>query len=298
MNLRFAFEHVEPGGEQLPLAEGGHQRLLIDHRSTRGVDQHRRRLHQPELFRSEEVVGFGGQRHVNGYEVCFGQQHVELPVVGAQLALDRLGLADRVVVEHLHPEPSGSPGHRLPDPPETDDSEGLAVDILTHHHQRTPDPRCAGPEETIPFGDTTGGSHEERPGQVGGGLGQHIGRVGGENASPGALTDVDVVEPHRVVGDDDQIGAGGQELGVHLLGEEGDHPRLAGEPGEQLGAGDGLGLSSLPQIDIAAGGDGIHDGVGEPAGHQDRPPLAHDRNSGRLASMASRAALMFSTELA
>ena len=54
---RFVLEHVEAGAGDLALPERSRQRLLVDDRPARGIDQEGGRLHQREFTRTDLVPG-------------------------------------------------------------------------------------------------------------------------------------------------------------------------------------------------------------------------------------------------
>src|ERR1700751_1021832 len=59
---RLLFEHIKPSGGDPASRKGPGQRLLIDDRSSSGVDEIGRRFHQGEPVGVNEMAGFWGQR--------------------------------------------------------------------------------------------------------------------------------------------------------------------------------------------------------------------------------------------
>ena len=142
-----------------------------------------------------------------------------------------------VVVQDRHPEPLGTPRHGLADPPEADDPERRSVDVRTQQQQRTPRPPLAVADVSIALRQPTCGRHQQRPGEIGGGLGQDARRVADRDPAPGAGRDIDVVEADRVVADHLQRRAGGiQQLVIDPVGQQGQDPVAPGHATEQLGA--------------------------------------------------------------
>jgi len=165
--------------------------------------------------------------------------------------------------------PRGAAGQGLPDPAEAHDAEGLVVDVLTQHHERPPDPRGTGAEETIAFGDPPGRDHHQGERGVRGGLGQDLRGVGGKDAMPGACVHVDVVEAHGVVRHDPEPGPRGvQELVVDPVRKQRDRPRLPGHLRQELVAGHGT--LALIQRHVALGLDPVQCFQRQAAGDQDR----------------------------
>ena len=69
--------------------------------------------------------------------------------------------------------------------------------------------------------------------EVGRGLGQHIGRVGGQHASGIEGGDVQVVVAHRHVGHHAQLRVRGQHSGIDAFAAGGQRAHLAGQAGTQ-----------------------------------------------------------------
>ncbi|MCY1309385.1 hypothetical protein D9M70_594760 [compost metagenome] len=85
------------------------------------------------------------------------------------------------------------------------------------------------------FGDAARGGHQQGPAEVGGGLGQHVGRVGGDDARGGQRRHVEVVVAHRHVAHRAQRRQRGDQACVDAVGGVGQHAGLAGQPGLQRG---------------------------------------------------------------
>ena len=56
VHVRLVLEDVEPRAGNAPLGERADQRRLVDDGAARGVDEKRRRLHQPELARADQMA--------------------------------------------------------------------------------------------------------------------------------------------------------------------------------------------------------------------------------------------------
>ncbi len=80
-----------------------------------------------------------------------------------------------------------------------------------------------------------GRGHEQRPGEVGRGIGEDVGRVGDHDAAPRAGRHVDVVVADRDVGDHAQARPGREQRLVDDLADHADEALLAGQALEQLG---------------------------------------------------------------
>jgi len=177
---------------------------------------------------------------MEGDEVRLAEQILQVPVLRCEFLLDLGGWPAGVVIEDAHGEPAGTAGQGLPDSAEAHDAEGLVMDVLTQHHERPPDPRGTGAEETVAFCDTPGRRHHQGKRGVRSSLGQDLRGVGGKDSMPCAGVHIDVVEAHGVVRHDLELGPGGiQELVVDPVGEERDRSCLAGHLRQELVAGHG-----------------------------------------------------------
>ena len=59
---RLDLEDIEAGAGDLAIAQGGHQRLLVDQLAAADVDEVRRRLHQGQLRRADHPARRGVSR--------------------------------------------------------------------------------------------------------------------------------------------------------------------------------------------------------------------------------------------
>ena len=85
-----------------------------------------------------------------------------------------------VVIDHFHVEAVRRAARdRLADTPHAEDAERAAVDILPGEEIETPPGPLTGAHEAFGFGHPPRGRHKQRKTEVGGGLGQHVGGIGG-----------------------------------------------------------------------------------------------------------------------
>lgn len=129
---RLDLEDVEPGARDAPRAERLVQRLLLDDRSARGVDDVGGLLHQPELVGPDQALGPGAQRAVDRHEVGTSHHLVE---AGDHLdveALDVFGLDERVVGDVLHLERHRETEHLGTDIADADQPEGATGEAHAH----------------------------------------------------------------------------------------------------------------------------------------------------------------------
>ena len=143
MHGRLPLVDVETGGGDAPGPQRLDQRGLVDHRAARGVDQHRRRLHQREPAGVDQVMGGGATRAVQRDHVACGEQCIDrIDVLRAAFGLDSAAAAAPAVVDDAHAESVvGAARRGLRDAPVADQSERLAGDALAHQVRGAP----AGP---------------------------------------------------------------------------------------------------------------------------------------------------------
>src|SRR5207302_1448807 len=143
--------------------------------------------------------------------------------------------AHRVVIEDAHAEAETAASDRAADPAEADHAEGLAVDVGAP--QEVPFPRLplSGARIGVGLDDPAGGGHQQREGEIGGGLGEDVGRVGDDDAASGGGGDVDVVVADGDVRDDLQVGRRGQHLVIDGGDDVADQAVLALKPLDELG---------------------------------------------------------------
>jgi len=235
VDLGLAFEDVEAGGEQLASLEGGRQGGLVHQWAACGVEQDRTGFHAPQPRRVDQVAGLRAQRHVQRHHVRFGQQRVQVPPGDPQLALTGGLQAMGGGVEDGHAEPGRAARHRLADAAEADDAERPPPQLHPEQELRRPDPRPPRPQPPVTLGDPPPTRQQQRPGQVGGRLGEHVGSIGDSDAPAAALGHVHVVVADRVVGHHPQLRPGRvEQLPIDPLGEQHHQPVLAGRPRQQL----------------------------------------------------------------
>ena len=129
------------------------ERLLVDDRAARGVDQDRGRSHLRERAGVDQVVGLGRQRAVQRHEVGCSQQRPERVVVtGAR-------------VNHVHLEARGAPGDRRADPADADDPERGAVDLEAEVAVGLPRPPLAAAHRLDRLGQPARGREQQREGR-------------------------------------------------------------------------------------------------------------------------------------
>ena len=242
--------HVEPSREQPAGRQRVDERVLVDDRAAGGVDECRGRLHQRQFAGADQVPGRFGQRDMDAQHVDRRQQVVE-PVDVAREAGRTPG-----VVQHLHREPVGPPGHLPADPAVADEAEDRPVDVAGEMVGEPPARPPAGPQVGLRLRRQPGRRQDQQERQVGDRLVEDARRVADGHAERGGRADVDVVVADRGVGDDPKVpGRAGLEQRppdrIGELAEDGVDVRrrrreLAGRPRRVLWALDHL-HSGRPQ---------------------------------------------------
>jgi len=126
---RFGVEHVEAGVADAAAPQPIDERVLIDQRATRRIDEDRARLHARHLSRPEKSVGVVVEREVQRNHVGANKQFVERDqsFAGARRAIPR---------NDLHPQPAADAQNLAADTAQPDDAEGLAKEL--HAFARRP----------------------------------------------------------------------------------------------------------------------------------------------------------------
>ena len=117
-----------------------------------------------------------------------------------------------------------------------------------------------------PFDDAARQAEDDRPGEVGRGLGEHVGRVGHHHAARAGRGHVDVVVSHGHGGHDAQVRSGLQHGVVHRVGEHRHERLLAAHP---FGQGIASQRLAFVQIDLARLLEARHRARGKTASNED-----------------------------
>ena len=183
------------------------------------------------------VPGFGGERHVEADEIGFAQQPFGADEFEPEFLFDGLGGATGVVVEDPHGETGGPACHGLADAAHAEDAERVVVHVLADQQVDPPFRPLAGVHEALALTQPAGRGQQKREGEVGGGVGQDVRRVGDQDAGARGGGNVDVVEADGDVGDDLNAFERGDHRGGELVGQLAHHSLLAADtPGQLFGA--------------------------------------------------------------
>ncbi len=185
-------------GDRL-VVERPHQRLGVDDRSARAIDQNGARLHAFERRVIDQLAGFWHQWRMQRNEIRLCQQGLELALLGRD-AVPAL-LDERIEEENPHAE-RGCPRRHVPrDVAEADQPQGAPAEAehrLARRHLPSP-----GPHQPIVQRDDLAGRGQQQRHGVLGHLVDAIGRVvGDDDAGRGGGIEIDRVHTDAVAGDD------------------------------------------------------------------------------------------------
>ena len=176
--------------------------------------EQRGRLHPRERSSIDQVARLGGQRRVKRDEV------------GAASSSSSGTPDERELCTTSMPKPSARARDRLPDPAPADDPErragevGAEVARAGSHVRHSPVADRGGALGTI----RRASAEQQREREVGGRVGQHVGRVADRDPARGRRLDVDVVGPDRHVRDRPQLRGGVEQRRVDAVGEQREQP--------------------------------------------------------------------------
>lgn len=200
-------------------------------------------------------------------EVALGNELVERNVARAELALVFGEGAIALCIENTHAESLGPTRHGAADATEADDAERRASDTRAEKLRRCPASPGSGTGKLVGFDDAPRRGEQERHAEIGGGVGEHAGGVGDEDAATATGIEIDVVHADGIVRDDAEIGSRLEERLVDAIAEERDEGVFSGNPREDA-------LTSEPgrvlsDFDVMRGAEAIEGIAGELCGDED-----------------------------
>ena len=167
--------------------------------------------------------------------------------------------AAAVAVVDLHAEGPGPVGHGLADAAHAEDAQPLAGDVHAHELGRRPAHPVVGPQHGRALVGAPRGAQQAEHGDVGGGVGQHVGRVADRDAALGGRGDVDMLVADREGGDHADRGRqAGDGLGVQGIAGGAHDAVAAGRRLDQggaviepvLGVEHGVEIGRQPGLDV------------------------------------------------
>ncbi|MNC45370.1 hypothetical protein D3C75_943290 [compost metagenome] len=87
--------------------------------------------------------------------------------------------------------------------------------------ERRPSGKTPFPGGTVPLHQTAGNGDQEPHGKIGSGIGGNTGSIGHRNPSGGGFFHINIIEACAVIGDNPQSAAGGNDLPVDPVRENG-----------------------------------------------------------------------------
>ena len=180
------------------------------------------------------------------------QQRVQVHVGRAERSLGLGRKARTVVVQHLHAETMrAAAGDALADAAHAEDAQRAAMDVCAEHGLERPLLPLAFAQPALGFGDPARGRHQQGETEIGGGFGQDVRRVAGEDAGCAERIDIQVVVADADIGDHLQLRGVGHLGRTDALVEGDDRAVDAGQLfGDLVGrpGGDRIGAAQLHAI--------------------------------------------------
>ena len=191
--VRLFAEHVERRAGHLARPKRLEQRVLVEQRATRRVDDSHAGTHRGERVGPDRAPRLGGQREVQGDEVRGGIRGLRR-LDGFHAKLTEAIVRDvRVVGDDPHPEPKRAPRDLLADSAEAEHAERLVGELDAA--VRAPLP-AALLQRGMRLRDVARERDEEADRVLRGGDDRRLGRVRDDDPTARRGVDVDVVDAH------------------------------------------------------------------------------------------------------
>ena len=144
-------------------------------------------------------------------------------------------------------------GDRATYPPAADEPELLAAELHPEHEVERPPSPFAATNQPIAFGDAARERKDQRPGELGGRLREHVRRIREHHTSRLDRRHIDVVVTNRNVGHDLQIGKTGIDDALRRSVRQKANQRLLSLRVAAFNSSGASGDGAIVQIDIARG---------------------------------------------
>ena len=208
-HLGLAFVHVESRSAQMAALQRQQQGGLVDDRASGGVDQERAGRMSASSRRRYEVVGVGSERHVQADDSRLRGARSSSVALYSHVAPAGTWSGSQRTAATSCRRPSCPSRARAGRPPARcgpcPRCRGSLRPQLGRAAGREPTATSTLAHHGVTLDHPAGDREDQRPGEIGGGVGEHAGSVGDEDAPLGRRRDVDVVEADRHVGDDPQM---------------------------------------------------------------------------------------------
>ena len=198
MHLRLFLVDVEGGAGDQPLLQRPRERGFVDNGPARRVDQICGALHLRQRLLVDQMVRLRRQRAVQRHDVGGGQQPIERHRRRARAGRAATGACTPPTCRRPAPSRDGPR-----DAADADDAELLAAQLHPEHVVERPAlPTAPRRTHALAFAEPPRDGEDQRPGEVGARVGQHVRRVGDLDARARARRHVDVVVADGDIGDD------------------------------------------------------------------------------------------------
>jgi hypothetical protein len=209
-NVRLALEHVEAGTGDDAVLQRLDERLFVDDRAARDVDEVAVLAEGSQHLGIDELARARATRRDDDEKIDFGGE----PFGVGQEAIGRVALLAPCRVGDAHAEGFGAAGDGLADAAEADDAQPRAADLARQGHR--PLGPAAAAHITIGLDDAPGDGEDEGHRQVGDLVVEHVRRVRDGNAAFHGSGDIDAVVADAEHRDDLERGHLRDQLARHL----------------------------------------------------------------------------------
>ena len=280
---RLILEDVERRACDLAGLDGVHQRRLVDDAAARHVDQPHAVPASSQLFATDQVTRFVGQRDVQRDDVRPVEDRGQWKESDSDPIRNLLG-QHRVVRDDLHPERARPGRDFTPHLAQPEDSERLPEQL--HTEKLTPFP-ATRPHRAIGERDLTCQREDQRQGVLRRRDGVFAGSIHHDDSATRGSRDIDIVDARAGAPDDPQP----RGRFHHLLRNTGvgadDDPLHVGHGRQEIGR---LESRSIDRLQA-----GLLQHLGAPGRHSIRNQHLHDDRPPRTSSMVRISALIPST---
>ena len=188
------------------------QGRLVDQAAARAVDDSNSGLGLREILARQYIAGLVGERRVERDEIGAREQGVELDLLHPHVERP-LRRQERIVGDHLHPEPQRPVGDDRADIAGADQAQCLARQLDAHEPVLLPFAVLGG---AVGLGQLARQREHQSDGMFGGGYRIAERRVHDDDAAGRRGGDVDIVDADTGPTDDLEIGRRVEDVGRHL----------------------------------------------------------------------------------
>src|SRR5712692_9901549 len=216
---RLALGYVETSTRKMARRKRVEQRLLIEYRAARRIDDCRSAFHRGELARADHVMRRRSERYMNRDEVRYGEQACKIGVIGASRRVRSIRRALRIArrVEDAHTESRASSRDRAPDRAPSDDPQRRAIDVLAEHYRGCPCAPSSVAHEAVALRHTAGSRHQERERQIGSRLGENSRRMPDRDTGARRSRQIDIVDADGEIADHQKTRRTRDRFGVEAV---------------------------------------------------------------------------------